>query len=165
MIAAKIDRGIAIIAQMAKLEEELEGIENAIREHAKAHPDQHKPLGDAEREGRQFMAEGEKFTVPVLFTADKIVGSFKANSDKHVTIKEAAGDHFGSFFKAVNQFENRFDDGKKFRDRADELLGDDAPAFVTASKATDKNGIAKSDIKIEWAKAAAMKKIAELAEA
>ncbi|MDR3405154.1 MAG: hypothetical protein P4L99_21850 [Chthoniobacter sp.] len=158
----QIDRGVAIVAQIAVLEKELEAIEEALRTHAKAHPDLHIPLGDAEREGRQFLAEGAEFTVPVLFTADKIVGSFAAKGDKHIAISAKAGEHFGKFFKPVSGYENRFDDGKKFRDRADELLGEDAPGFVTICKALDKFGIPKHDVKIEWKEAMTAKKVEEL---
>lgn len=162
-IAQQIDRGAAIVAEIAMLEEELKGIEEGIRAHAKAHPDLHVPLGDPEREGRQFLAQGDAFTVPVVFTADKIVSSFADQSDKHKEILAAIGVKFSGFFRPVNAWENRFKDGKQFRDKADDLLGADAPAFITACKATDKFGIPKHDVKVEWKQAAAAKKFAELA--
>lgn len=161
-IAQKIDRGVSLVAQIAQLQEELKGIEESIREHARRHPEDHKPLGDEEREGRQYLAKGEGFTVPVVFTADKIVGEFAYQGPKHIAIEKVSGDHFKDFFKPFRGYANRFDDGKKFRDKADELLGENAPAFVTACKSTDKEGIPKSDVKIEWKQAAAAAKLAEL---
>lgn len=163
-LAAQIDRGVAIVAQMAALKKELEEIEEAVRAHARAHPEAHVALGDAEREGRQFLAAGEEFTVKVLFTADKIVGSFAYGSDRHEQIAEMARGHFASFFKPVWGYENWVGDGKKFRELADELLGAAAPAFVTACKAVDKLGIPKQDVKIEWQEAMAARKKEELAE-
>lgn len=161
-IAEKIDRGVQIIALMVALKKELEGITEDMGSFARRHPEQHKPLGDPEREGRQFLAKGLQFTVPVVLTADKIVGEFSQGGDKATLITAAAGDHFNQFFKPVKKWENRIADGKKFRDLADELLGAAAPAFVTACKALDKDGIPKSDVKIEWQSAVAAKKLEEL---
>ena len=56
------------------------------------------------------------------------------------------------FFKPVRKFENLFDDGKKFRARAADVLDKAAPACLTACLSLDKDGLPKSDIKIEWDK-------------
>ena len=77
-------------------------------------------------------------------------GEFAANGPVHKLISFAARGRLADFYKPVNKYENRFDSGKKFRALADELLAKDAPAFITACLARDKDGIPKSDIKIMW---------------
>ncbi len=149
-IKADIDRGLAIIAELEKLEAELKAIE--VRVKAAALHGEQVELKDADREGKQYLAAGTQRIVPVILTADLIVGSFTANGPKHVEISGAlpAGHSVRAFFKPTSVYKNVYDDGKKFRATADELLGKAAPAFITACLARDKDGIPKSDIKIMW---------------
>lgn len=150
-IRADVDRGIEICAELEKLEAELKKIEARLKE-AGLHGDQVN-LQDADREGKQFLAKGTSRIVPVIFTADLIIGEFSASSPKAQMIRTAAHGKLAEFFKPVNKFENRFDSGKKFRLRAGELLGAAAPNFITACVARDKEGIPKSQIKVEWSSA------------
>lgn len=147
-IRADIDRGLEIIAALEKLEAELKDIE--VRVKVAALKGEQVDLKDADREGKQYLAAGSQCVVPVILTADKLMGSFAAGSQIEKLIRMQANHRFGEFFKPVNKYENRFDNGKKFRARADELLGVAAPAFITACLARDKDGIPKSDIKIMW---------------
>ena len=147
-IKADIDRGLAIIAELEKLETELKNIEVRVK-HAALRGEQVE-LKDADREGKQYLAAGSQRVVPVILTADKIIGEFAAVGPKRDFVLLASRGLMLEFFKPVNKYENRFDNGKKFRKHADELLGKDAPAFVTACLARDKDGIPKSDIKIMW---------------
>lgn len=163
-----VDRGVEVVAEIAKLQKELKGIEDALRGIAADRSDQHLPLKAGEREGRQFLARGTALVVPVVFTADKLLGVFQQASKEHTRIARAIPDDqfteiFPVFYKAWSGFENRFDDGQKFRDRAAALLGADAPGFITACLARDKEGLPKSDVKIEWKAAAAEAKLAEVA--
>jgi len=164
-----IDRGLVVIAEIAKLQKELKGIEAKIKDGAKSRSDEHLPLKDDAREGRQFLARGSKLIVPVVFTADKLVGTFKKDSKEHDRIIAVCADlppntgRFSDFFRPWNGFENRFKDGQDFRTKADELLRDAAPAFISACLARDKDDLPKSDIKIEWSQAAADQKLNELA--
>lgn len=143
-----VDRGLEIREQMEKLKIELKDIEVRLQ-HAALHGEQVE-LQDADREGRQYLATGSDRIVPVILTADMIVGEFAANSDRHREIVPRAEGRLNEFFKPVNKFENRFDNGKKFRLRAGELLGLGAAAFITACVARDKSGIPKSAIKVTW---------------
>ena len=143
-----VDRGLEIRDQMEKLKIELKDIETRLQ-HAALHGEQ-VDLQDAEREGRQYLATGTERIVPVILTADMIVGEFAAKSERHNLIAVAALGKLNEFYKPVNKFENRFDSGKKFRARASELLDKLAPAFITACLARDKSGIPKSAIKVTW---------------
>jgi hypothetical protein len=150
-VKADVDRGIEIREQMEKLKAELKDIETRLH-HAALHGEQVE-LNDAEREGRQYLAAGSDRIVPVILTADLLVGEFTRDSQRHISILSAINNRTGllQFFKPVNKYENRFDSGKKFRLHAAEVFGNElAPTFITACVARDKDGIAKSSIKVAW---------------
>jgi hypothetical protein len=143
-----VNRGLEVVASIASLETELKGIEAELKQRGlKA---RHEELKDPEREGRRWLAQGSLRAVPVVFTADKIVGEFKDASPLHNAIKKVAGPHLASFFVRVVRWENRFDDGKYFRAEAETIFGNHAGAFVNACLSRDKDGLPKSDIKILW---------------
>ena len=154
-LRADVDRGLEIRDEIEKLQTELKAIEVRVKNAGLNGPQVE--LVDAEREGRQFLANGTSKVVPVVFTADIIVGEFGRDSQRHHQIVDAVENKTGllQFFKPVNKFENRFDNGKKFRAVAAEVFGDLAPKFITACVARDKDGIAKSAIKVMWDDAAA----------
>lgn len=143
-----VDRGLAIRADLKRLKKELDDITARLEKLGLAAPQEE--LADEGREGRRWFAKGTALRIPVVFTADKIVGEFKDGSPLHARIKAAAGTHLTDFFRAVNKHENLFDDGKKFRTHAKDIFGDAAPDFVVACRALDKDGLPKSDIKILW---------------
>ena len=144
-----VDRGLEIRADIEKLKLELKSIESKLEKFGLN--GQHEELKDADREGRRWLARGTSQIVPVIFTADKIVGSFKANTPTHNRIQKASDDKLSFFYTPCTTYESLFDDGKKFRAHADELLGKEAaPKFITACLSVDKHGIPKSDIKILW---------------
>lgn len=150
-VKADVDRGLEIRAQMEKLKAELKDIETRLH-HAALHGEQVE-LNDADREGRQYLATGSDRIVPVILTADLIVGEFAHSSPRHKEVRAVAQElsQFHEFFKPVSKFENRFESGKKFRLRAADVFGKEiAPKFVTACVARDKDGIAKSSIKVAW---------------
>ena len=147
-IKADVDRGVAIHEEIEKLSAELKLIDARLKEAALN--GEQVELNDAERTGRQFLANGTGRIVPVILTSDHIVSEFGGNTEKRDLIAAASLGHFGVFFKLVNKYENRFESGKKFRARAGELMGADAPAFITACIARDKSGIPKSVVKVCW---------------
>ena len=149
-LRADVDRGLEIREQMEKLTVELKGITARLTDAA-LHGEQ-VPLVDDEREGKQFLAQGTDKIVPVIITADNLMGEFPAVGDKFDTIVATLEDRATllKFYKPVNKFENRFDNGKKFRALADELLGKAAPAFITACLSRDKFGVPKNAIKVVW---------------
>jgi hypothetical protein len=147
-----VDRGLALVAQIAELQDELAEIEAVLEKAALA--GEQIELEDEERDGRQFLARGSRLVVPVVITADMLTKSFGADSHIHEKIAAVAGDKLRQFFRPQTTWKTLFDSGKIFRRKAREILGDDAaPAFITACVARDKNGIAKNAIKIEWKRA------------
>jgi len=149
-IRADVDRGLEIRAQVEKLERELKDIETRLKMHGLQNPGLQVDLKDADRDGKQYLAPGTARVVPVVFTADIIIGEFSAAAPRARMIRDAAKGKLDDFFKSVNKFENRFTSGKIFRLRAGELLAEAAPVFITTCLARDKQGIPKSQIKVEW---------------
>ena len=147
-IKADVDRGLEIVARIESDKAELKAI-NARLENAALHGDQVE-LNDAEREGRQFIACGSDLAVPVVLTADLIQQTFADKSPAHARIEAAAGDKIGLFYRAKTTWEALPPDGKAFRREAAALLGEAAPAFITACLARDKTGTPKSAVKVEW---------------
>ena len=154
-IRADVDRAVQLRSEIAVRENELKQIVQRLEAAGlkAGTAGKHEELVDAERTGTRWLAHCSGIAVPIIFTADKLVGSFQRDSQKHQTIRTALGkelDLLTKFFKPVSGFQNRFDDGKKFRAEADERLGSSAPPFITACLARDKDGIALSDVKIDW---------------
>jgi hypothetical protein len=146
-----VDRGLSIRARIAKDKEELRLIEEQLEQAALT--GEQVDLVDEEREGKQFLAEGTKQIVPVIITADLIIGSFQKDSAHHTRISEAAKTKLLAFFRPKTVYENLFDSGKKFRSQAAEILGEDAPEFITACLSRDKHGVPKNAIKVDWDRA------------
>lgn len=155
-----VDRGFALREEIAQREAELKKVETELEKRgleANA-AGRVEDLKDEDREGRRWLARGTARVLPVIFTADLIVGSFAHSSPTHKRIAEAAPDKFLEFFKPLRTFENRFKDGKKFRAAVAEQLDKAAPAFITACLARDKAGLPKSAIKLDWDHAEAVAK-------
>jgi len=150
-LAKSVDRGLEIRAQIQELEDELATIEECLR-HAALAGDQVE-LEDPDREGRQFLARGTESAVPVVLTADMVAQTFADGSKTHVRLAEVAGETLGKFYRAVTTWKILAKTGKAFRLEASAILGDLAPEFITAALARDKNGIPKSQIKVEWDRA------------
>jgi hypothetical protein len=151
-IQTLIDRGLSLRKQIELLTADLERCEADIIHLAKE--GEHVPLADEDREGKQYLAHGSNVTVPVIFTADKLIASFKDGGAVHDLIVLAIGDKpLAPFYRPQTTWEAVPNDGKAFRKAADELLGIKGPGFVTACKSRDKFGVPKSDIKIEWKQA------------
>lgn len=147
-IQADVDRGIEIRSEMEELKAQLKEIEARLTKAALR--SEQIPLVDADREGRQFLAKGSTQTVPVIITADNIVASFPQDSALHMQLRDTIGTQLREFYKLT--WLNRFRDGKEFRALARELLGDRAPALITACLARDKDGIPKNRTIIAWPK-------------
>jgi hypothetical protein len=158
-IRADVDRGLAIAAELVTLQDELEQIETRLQ--AAGLDGEQIELNDPDREGRQFIARGSEKTVPVVFTADLLVGQFQDASAVHNRISEACGEgtlrdrakRLRNFFAPKLTFTTLFDSGKKFRAKAAEIFGKDAPTFISACLQRDKDGIPKSKVRIEWQRA------------
>lgn len=117
-------------------------------------------LVDEELEGKQFLAVSEpteenprKVTVPVIITSDVLAKSFAEGSETHREVVGRADGKLSSFFRRVTGYASLYEDGKAMRKAAAEILGDQAPAFITALVQRDKSGIAKNQIKVDWSRA------------
>jgi len=154
-IRADIDRAVTLRSEIATRQTELDKItDRLVAAGLKAgQAGRHEELVDAQRDGTRWLARGSGIAVPIIFTADKLIGTFQRDGAKHQTIKTSLGDQANEltrFYKPVSGYETRFKDGKQFRSEADKVLAGRAPAFVTACIARDKDGIAQSDVKIDW---------------
>ena len=149
-IAADIERGIEIHAEMDKLAAELKDIEARIKKAAEK--GDHVPLQDKEREGKQCLLRSSDHVLPVRFTADSIIGSFLKDSPAHKAILSIVGEaRLPLFFRFVPSFERVPKDGQKFRQVARENLEPaDFAKLIQAATARDKKGIAKSTVQIAW---------------
>jgi hypothetical protein len=158
VINQDVERGLAIIDELDRLNEELKGIEERMKAHGLRFPEKHVELNDPDREGRQYIARGLTHVVPIVFTADVLMSSFKADTKQHKAILDALPEQrraevLANFFDCTVKYERKIESGKKFRTTAADVLGHDAPRFITACVARDKFGVAKSGIKIEWDRA------------
>lgn len=151
-LAVAVDRGSVIVAEIARLKLELATCEEIIL--AAALIGDHIDLIDPEREGKQYIAEGTTGTVPVVFTSDLVAGSFAEDSILHNRAKEVAGDKLAEFYKRKINFELISKSGLAFRREAAATFdAETAPKFVTACLSRNKDGIPKSQTKIEWDRA------------
>ena len=154
-IARDVDRGAEIVAKRKALDAELKDIEARLEQDALDRPDEHEPLADADREGKQFLAAGTGITLPIVFTADKLVKTFAPKSDVHERIEAASDGQLLRFYRLKPVYECTQKDGKAMRSFAAEILGPKAPALIAAVRQVDKFGVPKSDIKLEWSAALA----------
>ena len=150
-IQKSVDRGLEIRAQMESLKEELDEIEDCLRQAALA--GEQVELEDPDREGRQWFAPGTEAVVPVVITADMISQSFADGGKVHAKLQELAGCKLGEFYRACTTWKMLARTGKAFRQEAFAVFGSAAGEFVSAATAKDKNGIAKTSVRVEWERA------------
>ncbi|HEV2691428.1 MAG TPA: hypothetical protein VG347_00880, partial [Verrucomicrobiae bacterium] len=86
-----VDRGLEIVAEKKRLEAELDKIVIELEQHGLDNNAHHEELEDAEREGKRWFANGTEFSIPMIFTADKLVSEIAAKGIKRVEIEAAAG--------------------------------------------------------------------------
>lgn len=146
-----VDRGLEIRAQIEQLKEELDIIESSLQ--LTARQGQQIDLNDPDREGKQYLAHGTEVIVPVVLTADVIIGQFVDDSPMHARLEAIAGESLKHLFKKKTIWENLAKSGKQFRTLANQTLEAKGPEFITAAIARDKHGIPKSSIKVEWNRA------------
>lgn len=163
-IPALTDRVAEINAEIAKLVTEKKGIEARLEAYALAHPELHEPLKDDKREGRRMLFSGTRHKLPIVFTSDHIIGSFRDGSDKHKELLGLLCEEFSEteaprilkkFFEPPSKWENLFDSGVKFRAACGERLPKSIAAkFVTACTQVSKEGVKKSATAFDYKQAA-----------
>lgn len=150
-ILKDVDDGIETFKLIESLKEQLKAIESRLIQDGLDRPDEHQPLLDKKREGRQFIVQGSDVCVPVIFTADKVIKSRLTESVDLNRAQELAGGLFARFYAVKQTHVMLPKDGKAFRALAGELLGKEkGPQFVSSCLDRDKEGIPKNDSKVEW---------------
>lgn len=150
-VKADVDRGLEIRAEMQRLEDELEQIEQRLKKAGLA-GDQ-VDLEDDELEGKQWIAQGSNAAVPVIFTSDLLLKTFGHETLIHARIAAVAGEKLSEFFKPVTTWKTLCDSPKLFRRNAAAVLGERAPEFVSSCVVRDKFGVPRNQIKIDWGRA------------
>ncbi len=153
-ITADVDRGLAVVAEIEALRDELRAIESRLQQAALASPTV--PLENEEREGRQFLARGSTATLPVVIESDQVIASFPADGPIHSTLCRlcGGGDRLAPIFRLVAKFERVPKDGHAYRlalrEHFDPLL---APEILAATLQRDKNGVPRSRVYAAWDRA------------
>lgn len=159
-IPALVDRAAVLESEIAVRSAELKLIKArlelaALNEHAE-------PLKNAEREGRKVSLPGKSHRATVIVSSDSLITGFRDKSETHAKLIDilerdaeasdvAAADLLAKFFSPPSKWESRFDDGHKFRQAAAEWLSAKiAPEFIAACRSTNKAGIPKNTIKVEF---------------
>ena len=145
-----VDRGLALYEAIKAQETELDIIEKRLGDIALA--GKQVPLEDEAREGMQYIAQGTSQTIPIIITADIVSKSFKHNSPAHARIEAAAHGHLTEFYRIETSWKLIPKDGKALRREAAATLEDKAPEFISAVLQRDRQGLPKSDVKIQWAR-------------
>ena len=165
-IPALTDRVNELNVQIATLAAERDGIEARLKAYALKHPDQHEPLKDEKREGRKLSFMGARHSLNVVIASDLIIGTFPHNSPKHKELlnilcgennenEATAEGTLKLFFDAPSKWENRYDNGLKFRAAVGMHLGSKIAAkFIAACTQTDKFGVKKNTVSIDYKAAA-----------
>ena len=162
-IPALTERVAEISAEIARLSAEKKGIEARLEAYALAHPELHEPLKDDKREGRRMIFGGTRHRLPIVFSSDLIIGSFRDGSEKHKELlallceemsENEAPKALKKFFDPPSKWECRFDNGVKFRASVGERLpAKIAPRFISLCTQTDKAGVKKSNTSFDYASA------------
>lgn len=150
-IANAVDRGLQIRREIDVLKDELTTIETALKNAGRGKSSG--PLADPDSEGYRFDAKGIGLIVPVIYTSDLLMKSFAADSKQHEAIKASLGqapDRLLRFFSPKHIFETAVDDASGFRRRAREVLGAEAPAFLSACTQRKANGVPKNQERVDW---------------
>lgn len=153
-VATLTDRLVEICQEIDKLTKEKKDIQAKLEPYALEQP--HETLKDDQREGRRVHVSGRRYKLPVVFTSDLLIKSFKEGSPKHKELMAILADRkeptdltvdhqLKLFFDAPNTWEARYDDGQKFRKAAAEHLPEEiAAVFISACTQRDKYGVKKN---------------------
>lgn len=151
-----------ISEEMNRLSAEEKQIKKRLELYALDHPELHTTLKDEKREGKKFILPRGR--VEVILQSDLIIGSFREGDKKHkellallceVMSEEEAPRVLRKFFDEPSKWENRYDNGVKFRQAVGEFLPPKiAPRFVSSCTQKDKSNVKKSNITFDVKNAA-----------
>jgi hypothetical protein len=146
-----------ISAIIASLKVEEKTIKDRLELYAFEHPDQHAPLKDEKREGRKLSLPGGLATI--ILQSDLIIASFRDGDKKHKELLSLLCEEYSEseapkvlkkFFDAPSKWENRFENGVKFRATVGELLPPKiGPRFISLCTQTDRAGVRKSNVSFD----------------
>jgi hypothetical protein len=153
-IPALENRLAEIAKEMSRLSAEEKSIKKRLELYALANPDGHAPLKDEKREGRKMVLPAGR--VEIILQSDLIIASFREGDKKHKELLSLLCEEYSEneapkvlrkFFDPPSKWENRYDNGVKFRQSVGELLPPKiGPRFISHCTQTDKAGIKKSNI-------------------
>jgi len=159
-IPALTDRVAELNTEIARLAEERDAIEARLKAYALKHTEKHEPLKDEKREGRRLSLAGSTHRVGVIIASDLIIGSFPDNGPKHKELLEVLCDEFSEgeapkqlrkFFDPPSKWENKLDNGVKFRASvAERLPARIAARFIAACTQVDKFGVKKNTLSLDY---------------
>lgn len=170
-IRADVEMGLRLHQMLKVVKAGLDEISDRLRADALAHPEEHKPLAEECREGRQWIAPGG---LTVILTADKLVTQFEEGTPieqavsatlfmfVESTLKDASDEKKSltcialrdELFKRWTGWTRSIVDGLDFRSAVEKLMPQQptiAEMLIDALKVRDESGVPKSDVKTEWA--------------
>lgn len=154
-VAILTDRLVEISIEIEALIKEKKDIQAKLEPFALDQP--HETLKDDKREGRRVTISGTRHRLPIVFTSDLLIKSFKEGSPKHKELIAILADRqepadltadqqLKLFFDAPNTWEARYDDGQRFRKAVAEHLPEEiAAVFISACTQRDKHGVKKNN--------------------
>jgi hypothetical protein len=150
-IAADIERGIIVKAEIERLKGELKIIEKRLESAALSAP--HVPLAAADREGKQAELASDRHILPVRLESDMLVSFIERGSpidNKLIDLINPVT--HAALFKPVHGFERRTADGNKFRGLVRMAIDDESTALevIDVLRSRDKDGVPKSRTVIAW---------------
>jgi len=142
-----VDEIIELDDQISRLQQRRKALAAELEAVALA-CDDHQPLNEQDREGRQVILAGLRYRLPVIFESDLVVASFPEGGPVHAAVQAAAGDSTGllsRLFRPTNTLERVAKDGQVYRRQLRELFEPaTAAAILQATLQRDKTGIPKS---------------------
>lgn len=142
-----IDEAITLHREVERASERLAEIEATLKTYAGERPELHELLSDGDREGTQVLLKGERGTLPLIFTADTLLSKVPPGVEPATEMFGLCARHGVSpqlFYAPTTDLYRTISDGKRFRAKVREMLGDDAPAFLRLCASRDKHGIIKN---------------------
>ena len=167
-IKADVEAGLRLHAICEAANEELKEIASRLKADALDRPDEHQPLHEADREGRQWTAPGG---LVIIISGDSLMSDMEEGSKQHTAALGAIWDAakaqgqdmdtpearelWLAKFKALTTpwrgYLKTERDGLAYRRAVRELLAEPhSEAFIAAWKSRDAAGLPKNTVSAEW---------------
>ena len=167
-IKADVEAGLRLHAICEAANEELKEIASRLKADALDRPDEHQPLHEADREGRQWTAPGG---LVIIISGDSLMSDMEQGSKEHIKAADAIlcdlqasgfekgspelprliSEKFALLAKPWTGYLKSERDGLAYRRAVRELLAEPhAEAFIAAWKSRDAAGLPKNTVSAEW---------------